>query len=302
MMQVTVIGRLLASAGSMPVGAHRRFVYHQSMVVNADMAVSAIAAAIGEPARARMLYSLVDGRARTSTELAVVAGVSPSTASVHLHRLKAERLVRVVVQGRHRYYSLDGPGVAAALEALSVLAGRTRQAFVPTTTPRLRAARTCYDHIAGTLGVALHDRFRTLGWLTANGPDGSYDLMPQGASAFEALGMDVVAMRSLRRRFAFACLDWSERRPHVGGALGAALLAVALKKRWVLQDLDSRALSVTRIGRREMQTRFSVLDPEERPRCDGRLLVRGRSEEAFEQIDRERTWAHEELGGRAAPD
>src|ERR1700722_13381521 len=124
---------------------------------DADGAVSRIAAAIGERARARMLYCLVDGRARTSTELAMVAQVTPSTASVHLQRLKMQRLVKVVAQGKHRYYSLESANVAAALEALSVLAGGEREAFVPNAPNRLRAARTCYDHIAGALGVALHD-------------------------------------------------------------------------------------------------------------------------------------------------
>ena len=127
--------------------------------------MSSIAAAIGEPARARMLYMLMDGHARTSTELAVVAGVSPSTASVHLGRLKDERLVTVLVQGKHRYHSLDGASVAAALEALSVVAGSPRPRFVPGTPSRLRSARTCYDHLAGTIGVALHDRLTALSWL-----------------------------------------------------------------------------------------------------------------------------------------
>lgn len=225
----------------------------------ADTAVSRIAAAIGEPARARMLYSLVDGRARTSTELAVVAEVSPSTASAHLRRLQQQRLVKVLAQGKHRYYSLEGPRVAAALEALSVLAGRPRCRFVPSTPSPLRAARTCYDHIAGTLGVALHDRFRALGWLAlVSSRDKAYALSPDGAKALSALGVDVDATRSLRRRFAFACLDWSERRPHLGGALGAALLQLALKRKWVVQDLDSRALEVTRLGRRELLARFSM--------------------------------------------
>src|SRR5215470_15676788 len=132
----------------------------------ADTAASKIAAAIGEPARARMLFCLSDGHARTSTELAVVAEVSPSTASVHLNRLKSERLVKVHAQGKHRYYSLDGPNVASALEGLSVLAGRPRTKFVPNTPSRLRAARTCYDHMAGTLGVSLHDRLHAVGWLS----------------------------------------------------------------------------------------------------------------------------------------
>jgi DNA-binding transcriptional ArsR family regulator len=226
---------------------------------HADGAVSRIAAAIGQPARARMLYCLVDGHARTSTELAMVADVTPSTASVHLHRLKAQRLVRVFAQGKHRYYGLEGANVAAVLEALSVLAGGSRDVFLPNTPNRLRAARTCYDHIAGALGVSLHDRFNVLGWLSGgSGANNAYDLTADGAKAFKALGVDIEATRMLRRRFAYACVDWSERRPHLGGAVGAALLTVALKRKWVMPDLDSRALTVTRAGRREMLARFGL--------------------------------------------
>jgi DNA-binding transcriptional ArsR family regulator len=222
-----------------------------------DTAVSAIAAAIGEPARARMLYCLVDGRARTSTELAVVGGVSPSTASVHLQRLAARHLVKVLPQGKHRYYRLGGADVAAALEALSVLAGEPRDAFEPRTPQGLRAARTCYDHIAGALGVALHDRLIALKWLRADRSGASaYDITPVGESGLEGLGVDIAAARTLRRRFAFACIDWSERRPHLGGAIGASLLATALKRKWVAHVLDSRALTITETGRREFQRRF----------------------------------------------
>jgi DNA-binding transcriptional ArsR family regulator len=218
-----------------------------------DGAAASIAAAIGEPARARMLYCLLDNHARTGTELAVIAEVSPSTASVHLNRLKSEGLVRVVVQGKHRYYSLQSADVARVLEGLSVLAGGARPKFVPRTPDRLRAARTCYDHIAGTLGVLLHDRLETSGWLSS-----AYDLTPAGVKGFEGLGVDIAETRGLHRRFAFACLDWSERRSHLGGALGAALLKLAIRKKWVTQELDSRALSVTSLGRREMRTRFGL--------------------------------------------
>jgi DNA-binding transcriptional ArsR family regulator len=246
----------------MPVARHEHFVYHKSMNVehHADAAASRIAAAIGEPARARMLYCLMDGHARTSTELSVVAEVSPSTASVHLNRLKTAHLVKVLVQGKHRFYSLEGPDVASTLEGLSVLAGGSRDTFVPSTPSRLRAARTCYDHMAGTVGVSLHDRLKALGWLSAGskGSDNTYDLNLDGTKALEALGIDLEATRALRRRFACPCLDWSERRPHVGGALGAALLKVALKRKWVVQDLDSRALGVTSLGRREMLARFGL--------------------------------------------
>jgi DNA-binding transcriptional ArsR family regulator len=230
------------------------------MNVKHQQVASGIAAAIGEPARARILYSLMDGRARTSTELAVVAEVSPSTASAHLNRLKAADLVRVLVQGKHRYYSLQGPDVAHLLEGLSIVAGAVREEFVPTTPSRLCAARTCYDHMAGSVAVALHDRFKALDWLSTGSAsaDHAYELTPAGTRAIEALGIDLEATRRLRRRFACACLDWSERRPHVGGALGAALLKLALKQKWVTQDLDGRALAITSRGRREMQIRFGL--------------------------------------------
>ena len=225
-----------------------------------DAAVARIAAAIGEPVRSRMLYALADGRARTSTELAALGEVSASTASVHLQRLRTERLVKVFAQGKHRYYSLNGASVGDALEALSVVAGRAHDAYTPRTPPYLRTARTCYDHMAGTVAVALHDRFQALGWLATGSEDNGYDLTPAGTKACEALGIEIGAARALRRRFAFACVDWSERRPHLGGALGAALLRMALKRKWVVQEMDSRALSVTAVGRREMRARFGLQD------------------------------------------
>jgi DNA-binding transcriptional ArsR family regulator len=226
----------------------------------ADSIVSRIAVAIGEPARTRMLLSLMDGRARTSTELAMLAGVSPSTASVHLNKLKEEKLVRVSAQGRHRYYSLEGRRVARVMEGLSVLAGETGRGFQPNTPESLRKSRTCYDHIAGTLAVVLHDRFIEEGWLFAHreaGP-GAYEISSAGSRKLAILGIEVDSMRTQRRRFAYGCLDWSERRPHIGGALGAALLKHALSKGWVRRELDSRALAITTFGKREMSARLGL--------------------------------------------
>jgi DNA-binding transcriptional ArsR family regulator len=223
---------------------------------SAEKAASRIAAAIGEPARARILYCLLDGHARTSTELALIAEVSPSTASVHLTHLKDRGLVRVLAQGKHRYYSLEGAHTAAALEALMVVAVGPDNRFISTTPPRLRAARTCYDHMAGSIAVALHDRFEQLGWL-ALAPD-AYNITPAGERALAAFGIDIEATRALRRRFAYGCVDWSERKPHIAGALGAALLQVALKRKWLTQDLDSRALHVTRSGQRDLKRHFGV--------------------------------------------
>ena len=225
---------------------------------HSDAAVSRIAAAIGEPARVRILYSLIDRHARTSTELAVVAGVSPSTASVHLSRLIAERLIKVFRQGKHRYHSLAGPDVARALEALNVIAGRAPVA--PAVPSHLVFARTCYDHIAGKLGVALRLRLTTNGWLRARrrANEKDYEITTEGAQAFRALGIEVEELRGERRKLAYACLDWSERQPHVAGALGAALLQLALQKKWVAQDLDSRALALTRHGTRELRARLGL--------------------------------------------
>jgi hypothetical protein len=117
----------------------------------------------------------------------------------------------------------------------------------------LRAARTCYDHIAGALGVSLHDRLRTAGWLSNN-----YALTRSGTNALTTLGIDVEDVLAQRRRFAYACLDWSERRSHLGGALGAALLKYSLRKKWLTQDLDDRTLQVTSLGKRDLLRHFGV--------------------------------------------
>jgi DNA-binding transcriptional ArsR family regulator len=223
----------------------------------ADETSARIAGAIGDPARARMLFTLMDGRAYTSTELALVATVGPSTASAHLHRLMRERLVRVLVQGRHRYYSLHGPGVAGVLESLLALAGRTGGDVQPRTPPHLRQARTCYDHIAGNLGVLLHDRMRALQWLSPQGE--AYEVTPAGARELARLGIDVAELRKARRRFAYPCLDWSERRHHLGGALGAALLDQALKRKWIRLGREERVLTVTTQGARELRARLGVI-------------------------------------------
>jgi DNA-binding transcriptional ArsR family regulator len=231
------------------------------MDANADNYLARIAGAIAEPARARMLCCLLDGHARTSTELSVVAEVSPSTASAHLARLKEEHLVVQLAQGKHRYYQLASHDVATALEALLVVAGLPRPEFKPNTPNRLRHARTCYDHMAGAVAVNLHDHFAAQGWLAPEGERGDYTLSGEGERHFAELGLDLPAMRKQRRRFACPCLDWSERKPHLGGALGAALLQLALKRGWVEQDMDSRALSVPPKGERQMMKAFGISPP-----------------------------------------
>lgn len=231
-----------------------------------DAGLASVAAAIGDPVRARMLCSLLDGCARTATELAALADVGASTASAHFVRLRELGLVELAVQGKHRYYRLAGAEVAAALEALLVVAGVPRQPFVPSTPPELRHARTCYDHMAGDLAVRLHDAMLAQGWLDASAQ--GYSLTGKGEESLRALGLDVDAIRSRRRRFAYACMDWSSRRPHLGGALGAALLAHFEQRGWARKDLDSRILRVTPKGEAQMGKCFGLAASHSNPaRC-----------------------------------
>jgi DNA-binding transcriptional ArsR family regulator len=229
---------------------------------NLHRRLARVAAAIGEPARASMLCSIMDGRARTSTELATAADVSASTASAHLGKLKAADLVRLHAQGKHRYYSLKDRWVAEILESLMVNGAKPGRAFEPTTPRELRLARTCYDHMAGWVAVALHDRLLEAGWLAADDVGDSYDVTERGEKEFTRLGVDVRLTGRSRRRLAYPCLDWSERRPHLGGALGAALLEAARSKGWMSHELASRCLRVSPAGRKALVSLFAIRLPQ----------------------------------------
>jgi DNA-binding transcriptional ArsR family regulator len=212
-----------------------------------DTDLAAVGALIGDPSRARMLDALMGGRALAAGELATVAGIGASTASEHLARLRDGGLVEVVAQGRHRYYRIAGPDVGAALEALSHVAPprpvRTlRQAGHA---QALAFARTCYDHLAGVCGVALHDALVAQEWLTP-----AYDVTPAGTAGLAGWGVDVDAARARRRSFARPCLDWTERRPHLAGSLAAGIADGLVGRGWfVRRAADSRALRLTDAGR-----------------------------------------------------
>lgn len=224
----------------------------------ADELVAATAAAIAEPARARMLCCLMNGMARTSTELSVIADIAPSTASVHLAKLRDLNLVEMVPQGKHRYYSLADERVAAVLEGLMVLAGTRRDAVNTNTPTQLRHARTCYDHMAGTVAVAIHDQLFERRWLVRTHGTRAYELTHEGERGFVELGIDAGELRAQRRQFACACLDWSERRAHLAGAVGAALLQSMLRNKWARKDLDGRRLTISPSGRLAIAERFGV--------------------------------------------
>lgn len=215
-----------------------------------DVDLAAVGALIGHPSRAAMLDALMSGRALAAGELAGVAGIGRPAASEHLGRLVEGGLVEVVPQGRHRYYRLAGPGVGAALESLSHVAPPKpvrglRQAGHARS---LGFARTCYDHLAGTCGVALHDAVFARDWLAAT-PQG-YRITAAGADAFTGLGIDVEAVQRGRRSVARPCLDWTERRPHLAGALAARLTDELLHRGWfVRRSRDTRGLRLTEAGR-----------------------------------------------------
>ena len=214
---------------------------------------SKVAALIGEPARAAMLTALMDGLSLPAGELAQLAGISPQTASAHLQKLLEGQLLIVESHGRHRYYRLSGPAVAAALEALMVLAPAPKARVIRN--DALAAARTCYDHLAGKLGVQLAQGLVDGDWLESNGR--VYGLTTLGYAKLAAFGLDV-AQIVLKPRFAPTCLDWTERRHHIGGALGRTLTARFLELGWLVRISQSRALRTTELGRRGFEREFGL--------------------------------------------
>ncbi|MCX5580377.1 ArsR/SmtB family transcription factor [Kaistia terrae] len=231
--------------------------------------IAEVAALIGDVARGNMLSALMDGRALSAGELAFHAGVSAPTTSGHLAKLTEAQILAVEKQGRHRYYRLASPSVAAALEALMSLSAEGPKRHRPTG-PRdeaMRAARTCYDHLAGRLGVAIADSLVSRDWVRlADGaglvtPEGNRFLcdfgidLGQGAGQRSGKGAGKRAVQDLgatvvhsARPLCRTCLDWSERRPHLAGRLGAALCSHLLRKGWIDRVKDSRAIAVTPAG------------------------------------------------------
>lgn len=216
-----------------------------------------VAALLADPGRAAMLWALMDGSARPAGELTLIAGLSPSSASGHLARLAEGGLLALDVRGRHRYYRIATPDVAAAIEALMNVAHVAQAATParPVTRPArtvpldMRHARTCYDHMAGEVAVQVFERLVDGGLLVRDGD--ALDATPAGAARLADWGVDIAALRARRRRFACTCLDWSERRPHLGGALGAALLDSWTQRGWVERASRPRVLRITPQGQRE---------------------------------------------------
>jgi DNA-binding transcriptional ArsR family regulator len=216
--------------------------------------LSRLGALLADPGRAAMLWALMDGSARPAGELTMIAGLSPSAASAHLGRLTEGGLLALEVRGRHRYYRIATPDIAASIEALANVA----QAAAPqrpvlraarTVPSDMRHARTCYDHMAGEVAVRVFERLVDGGLLAFDGD--RLDTTDAGAAQLAQWGIDVAAQRARKRRFACTCLDWSERRPHLGGALGAALFDAWTARGWVERTSRPRVLRITPAGQRQ---------------------------------------------------
>ena len=217
-----------------------------------------IAALIGDHARAEILTALVAGQALTATELAQVAGVTKQTVSAHLAKLLEARLIVAESQGRHRYFRLADRDVAALLESLMGVAYRAGAMRVRSSPrePALRKARVCYDHLAGELGVLVFDSLEQRRLLRA--AEDALQLTRQGEQFFREMGIDVAHLGRERRALCRACLDWSMRRHHLAGALGAAVLNRCLDSGWARRVKGSRVVSFSAGGERALRERFSL--------------------------------------------
>lgn len=226
--------------------------------------IAEIAALVGDPARTAMLVALMAGRALTATELANVAGIMPQTASSHLGRLTDAGLLTVEREGRHRYHRLASPTVATMIEGIMAVAAEpgNRPNRTVRTGPRdaaMRRARSCYDHLAGEIAVAMADRMGEHGHIRHLADGG--ELTVGGVAFLRSIGVDVdtaLARVTRRRLFCRPCLDWSERRPHIAGTIGAALLTACFEQGWMRPIDGSRAVTITRSGTRALDANFGI--------------------------------------------
>ena len=248
-----------------PPPKHRGRAVHRVDLMASNARFAEIAELAGDPARAGMLHALMDGRALTASELARVAGVTPQTTSGHLARLAAAGLVSVKRQGRHRYHRLASPAVAQMIESIMQVASAAeppcRTLTVGPRDAALRAARTCYDHLAGRLGVALTDALVAGGQVELSADAGL--VTDGGLILLRRIGIDIDALMADRgkrsaRVLCRPCLDWSERRPHLAGAVGAALCARSLAEGWIRRIDGTRAVALTPKGERIFRERLGV--------------------------------------------
>ncbi|MGA7918265.1 MAG: helix-turn-helix transcriptional regulator [Candidatus Acidiferrales bacterium] len=227
--------------------------------MNTKYPIAAIAELIGEPARAAILLALMDGRSLTAGELALIANVSAQSTSAHLSKMAAGGLLKAQSSGRHRYYRLAGSDVAHAIEALATIATLPPSpAAIPTPHAlEIRTARSCYEHLAGRIAVEIATALEEENVIRQCG-ERDYELGRNGHNWFSQLGIDLKPLCRTRRKFARRCLDWTERKPHLAGALGTALCARTMALGWFAKRRDTRALRITHKGACELHNRFGI--------------------------------------------
>jgi DNA-binding transcriptional ArsR family regulator len=219
--------------------------------MNTKFPLASTAALIADPARAAMLTALLDRQSKSAGELAMVAGVSAQSASMHLAQLLAGGFLRVSAEGRHRYYRMARPEIAHAIESLGAIS--TVQKYRPAGASReLCYARTCYDHLAGELAIRLADMMERKHFLRAKN-EREYEITSDGEKFLSDWQINVGELRKSRRNFARRCLDWTERRDHLAGAVGAAICKKMIEVRWITRDKKSRAVHVTHAGQKELE-------------------------------------------------
>jgi len=231
---------------------------YNSQVAQYEPNLAQIAALIGDPVRSRMLLALLDGRELIASELAFRANASPQSASGHLSKLVAGGLLIARSAGRQRLFRLASADVAGAIETLATIAPLEAVASLDqhTAMQRMGEARSCYDHLAGRLGVGVTQALQQRGVLALRGDD--FRLTAKGGRFFVEIGIDVEHARAHNRSFARACMDWTERRPHLAGSLGAALLDHVLKEQWVRRSTRDRSLLITPAGRQAFANVFGL--------------------------------------------
>jgi DNA-binding transcriptional ArsR family regulator len=227
-----------------------------------DAGIPVIANLLADPARAKMLRTLIDGTMRPAGELAYTANISAQSASAHLAKLVDGGLLALEAQGRHRYFRLASTEVADAIESLATLSVAVRPRAPRDPLPsksvpiQFLHARTCYDHLAGEAAVQVCEAMLKGRWLARNGRD--FDLTPLGERKLAELDVDLGRARAARRVFARACVDLTQRRPHIGGALGAALLDLYVARGWILRTRRSRVVNLTPRGRESFRKLFGA--------------------------------------------
>ena len=219
--------------------------------------IAVIGALLGDQTRAAIVAALLDGRALTARELAHGAGVTPQTASFHLSKLDGTGLLTILPQGRHRFYRLASPDIVDAIEALARIAPNTKAKPAAKRRNDVCFARTCYGHLAGCLGIALTEALRAHDVIKPVG-DNDFLVSPTSERFFRDLGIDLVEIRRGRRLFAHQCLDWSERKPHLGGSLGQAMTDAFIKKRWLRKRPNNREVQITDTGYRGIKKLLGV--------------------------------------------